>query len=368
LDEQKIKMREDLAYWIGFSKTSGIGPIRLRKLLDHFGDIRSAWEASRNELMASGLNKRSVSMLIKQRDTLDLESELKQIESKSVKLITWDDPNYPSLLLNIHNPPFLLYVRGELLPKDELALGVVGTRSASVYGKETTRQFVEGLAASGITIVSGLAVGIDTQAHKTTLDVGGRTIAVLGSGIDVIYPRRNKKLAHRIMENGAVISEFPLGTPPESQNFPQRNRIISGLSLGVLMVEGKKTSGAGITVRYALEQGREVFAVPGNISNPKTEGPNAFIQQGAKLITCIGDILEELNLSMVVQHTETKTIIPDTPTEALIVKHLNREPIHIDQLGIKTNLSPADISGALVMMELKGYVRHVGGMNYIIAR
>ncbi len=361
-------MLENIPYWIGFNKVSGIGPARLRKLLDYFGNIKAAWYAAPGELAAMGLDKRSITNLVQTRADLDLEAELKRLETLAITVLTWDDEDYPPLLRNISDPPFILYVRGEIVPRDQWALAVVGTRSASVYGKEVTRMLVGGLAASGVTIISGMALGIDAQAHCSALEAGGRTIAVLGSGVDVLYPSQNRKLAESIIETGAVISEFALGSQPEAKNFPRRNRIISGLSLGVLMVEGSERSGARITIDCALEQGREALAIPGNIFNRGSKGPNKLIQRGAKLVTSMGDILEELNLMMVEQHTEAKEVIPDTPIEASILKYMSAEPIHIDELGHHTNLSSAELASTLTMMELKGQVRQVGGMNYVLAR
>jgi len=357
----------DILYWIGFSKVPGIGPARFKKLLEYFGSVEDAWRADPGELAAVGLDKRAVSSLTALRPRINLSLEWQALQTKGITTLTWDDETYPRQLKNIVNPPFVLYVRGSILPRDEWALAVVGTRNASVYGKEVTRTLVEGLAASGVTIVSGLALGIDTQAHASTVAVGGRTLAVLGCGPDTVYPRRNEKLAADIVQHGALVSEFPLGTPPESGNFPRRNRIISGLSMGVLMVEGSVKSGARITVDFALEQGRDVFAVPGNILGRGSAGPNKLIQQGAKLVTTIGDILEELNLKMVAQHTEARKIIPDTPVEAAILPHLSAEPLHVDELGRLTGLTSAELSSALTMMELKGMVRPTGGMSYIIA-
>jgi DNA processing protein len=360
-------LSDKTAYWIGFSKVLGIGPARLRKLLDYYGQIDMAWQANPGELAAIGLDKRAIANLVKTRQTLDLAAEYRAVEARSVKLLTWDDDDYPKHLRHIPDSPFLLYYRGELEAQDQWALAVVGTRSASVYGKEVTRKLAGDLAASGVTIVSGLALGIDAQAHQSALEVGGRTIAVLGSGVDVIYPQRHARLAEEIVEHGALISEFPLGSSPESGNFPRRNRIISGLSLGVLMVEGAEHSGARITIDYALEQGREIFAIPGNIFSRGSSGPNKFIQQGAKLVTCVGDILEELNLKMAIEQTEAKAIIPDTPAEAAILGVLSAEPTHVDELGQRTGLGSAELSSTLTMMELKGQVRQVGGMNYIVA-
>jgi DNA processing protein len=362
-------LSNNLAYWVGFSKVSGIGPAKLRKLLDYFGDLESAWQANLGELAAIGMDKRAITSFGKTRQALDLMAELARIEMLGVQIITWDDETYPPLLRTIADPPFILYVQGDISPRDQWGVAIVGTRTASVYGKEVTRTLAGGLAASGVTIISGLALGIDTEAHQAALDADGRTLAVLGCGVDITYPARNAKLAQRIAAKGALISEFGLGTNPESGNFPRRNRIISGLSLGVVMVEGAEQSGARITIDFALEQGRETFAVPGNILTRGSSGPNKLIQQGAaKLVTSIGDILEELNLTMVEQQAEAQTVIPDTPTEAAILQELSAEPMHIDQLGIYTNLPPAELASTLTMMELKGQVRQVGGMQYVVAR
>lgn len=361
-------MSDDLGYWIGFSKVPGIGPARLRALLDYYGDVASAWQANPGELRAIGLDKRSVESLVKIRSQLDLETELEKLKKFNISVFTWDSPDYPSLLRNISDAPPALYVRGSLRPQDEWAVAVVGTRQATAYGKECTQLLVNGLAQNGVTVVSGLAYGIDTEAHQTAINAGGRTIAVLGCGVDIIYPTENKKLGQAIIEHGALVSEYPLGTNPEGGNFPRRNRIISGLSLGVLFVEGTTQSGARITADYALEQGREVFAVPGSILRQSGSGPNYLIQNGAKLVTQVNDILEELNLTMVAQHVEARAIMPENELEAVLLKQLSTEPMHIDDLGQTTGLAAAELASALTMMELKGMVRQVGGMNYVIAR
>jgi DNA processing protein len=262
----------------------------------------------------------------------------------------------------------VLYVRGSLAPEDDWSLAVVGTRRPTYYGREVTEEIVGDLARNRITIVSGLAKGIDATAHRAALDSGGRTIAIFGCGLDVVYPSDHVKLAREIMERGALVSEFPLGTRPKAENFPRRNRIMSGMSLGVLVVEAGETSGALITARWALEQNREVFAVPGSVLSPASRGTNRLIQEGAKLVRECNDILEELNLTMAVQQMEVKELVPATETESLILKHLSSEPTHIDEVGRQCGLPIATVSSTLAMMELKGTVKQVGGMNYIMAR
>ena len=359
---------DNLEYWIGFSKVAGIGPARLRMLLDYYGSIQAAWQANPGELRAVGLDRRSVENLVKVRNSLDVEAELEKLDRLDVSVLTWDSPDYPPPLKNIPDPPAILYVRGRLKPEDEWAVAVVGTRRATTYGKECTEMLVRGLVESGVTVVSGLAYGIDTEAHRTAVAAGGRTIAVLGCGVDIVYPADNRKLYQAVIEHGALVSEYPVGTNPDSGNFPRRNRIISGLSLGVLVVEGSIQSGARITADYALEQGRDVFAVPGSILRKSGSGPNHLIQHGAKLVTHVNDILEELNLTMIAHHAEARAVIPDNEVEATLLQQLSADPRHIDDLGQATGLPAAEVASTLTMMELKGMVRQVGSMNYVIAR
>ncbi len=355
-------------FWVGFNIVRGIGPAKVRALLQHFGDLERAWEADPGVLQAIGLDRRAIDSLVETRAQLDLDAEMERLAAQSIQAITWDDPAYPPRLLQIPDPPPTLYVKGELLPADEWAVAAVGTRRASVYGKTVTERLVTDLAINHITIVSGLARGIDGQAHRAALEAGGRTIAVLGSGLDVIYPAEHRRLAQEILENGALISEYSLGTRPEASNFPPRNRIISGLSLGVLVVEAGQKSGALITTDYAADQGRDVFAVPGNILAPNSKGTNRLIQDGAKLVMGAEDVLEELNLMMVVQQIEVQAAVPENETEALLLQYLSHEPVHVDDIGRQAGLPIADVTSNLALMELKGMVRQVGGMSYILAR
>ena len=359
----------DTRYWIAFNLVPQIGPVKVRRLLDHFGDLATAWQANLFDLNAAGLDQRAIANLVEARAQINLDAELAKIAHAGVRVLTLDDPAYPRLLSQVDNAPFVLYVKGDLTPADEWAIAIVGTRNASAYGREVTRQIVSDLVCNQITIVSGLARGIDAEAHRAALDAHGRTLAVLGSGVDVIYPSEHAKLAEQIIAHGALLSEYPLGTKPDACNFPPRNRIISGLALGAVVIEGAETSGARITIEDALEQNRETFAVPGNIFHPNARGPNKLIQRGeAKLITCAAEILEELNLTQIAEHQEMRAALPENATEAALLQQLSAEPIHIDDLGRETGLPIATVSSTLALMELKGMVRQIGGMKYIVAR
>ena len=359
--------RDELAYWVGFNVVSGIGPVRFRALRRHFPDLREAWEAEHGELRRAGLDQRAIASLLRARETLSLEEELDKIQRAGARAITWEDEEYPPRLQHIYAPPPVLYIKGRLRPEDEWALAVVGTRRPTPYGRAATRRLVESLARHGIAVVSGLAWGIDTEGHSAALSAGGRTIAVLGSGIDVIYPSEHRHIAERIVEHGAVISECPMGTAPAGKNFPARNRIISGMSLGTLVVEAPRGSGALITAQYALQQGREVFAVPGSIFNPASDGTNRLIQNGAKLVLSIEDILEELNLVAMTAAEEVRKVVPASEEEALLLEHLSIEPVHIDEMSRASGMAAAQVSSTLTLMELKGLVREVGGMCYVLA-
>jgi DNA processing protein len=361
----------DTKYWVGFTLISGIGRVRLSRLEQHFGKLERAWQASATELEMAGLDNRSIESVISNRPKISLDDEMEKLERYKVTVLTIKDEAYPFRLKEIYEPPPVIYVRGSLTPEDDWSLAVVGTRRPTFYGREVSEQIAGDLARNRITIISGLAKGIDATAHRAALDSGGRSIAVFGCGLDIVYPREHVKLARQIMENGALISEFPLGTTPRRENFPLRNRIMSGLSLGVLVVEAGEVSGALITAGHALEQNREVFAVPGSVLSAASRGTNRLIQDGAKLVSGANDILQELNLTMAVQQIEVKELVPATETESIILqilRNLSPEPTHIDELGHQSRLPIATVSSALSMMELKGMVKQVGGMNYIIAR
>lgn len=359
----------DLKYWLGFNLVKGIGPAKVQALLDYFGSLESAWSASEQQLIQIGLDKRAIQSFQTTRSEIDLDVCLRQVEAAGVELLTWNSAKYPDYLQEIPNPPPLLYLQGSLEGIDQWAVAIVGTRRLTAYGRQVTHDLVAGLVRSNITIVSGLARGIDAVAHKTAVELGGRTIAVLGSGLDCIYPSEHRGLAKKIVEgNGALISEYGLGIQPEAKNFPPRNRIISGLSLGVVIVEAGTRSGALITANFAAEQNRDVFAVPGNINSPASAGPNQLIQDGAKLVTKVEDILEELNVHMVVEHTAVQMALPETAEEAALYAYLTAQPTHIDDLSRETGLPSSLVSSTLTIMELKGVVQQVGRMNYVLCR
>jgi len=346
----------------------GIGRVKISQLAEHFTSLEHAWKASAAELKKAGLDSKTVDTIVTLRPTISPDAEVDSLERYKVQTLTCDSSDYPQRLKEIYDYPPVLYVRGTLLPEDECCLAVVGTRRATVYGRQVTEELVTDLARSGITIVSGLAKGIDSIAHRAALEAGARTIAVFACGLDIVYPAENAKLAREVMEHGTLISEYPLGTRPKADNFPRRNRIMSGLSLGVLVIEAGESSGALITANQALEQNREVFAVPGSILSPASRGTNNLIQEGAKLVRNYIDILEELNLAMMAQQLEMKELLPADKTESLLLKQLSREPAHIDEICRNSGLAAALVSSALAMMELKGMVKQVGGMNYVLAR
>jgi DNA processing protein len=360
----------DEKYWLGFNIAKGIGPAKLQALLNYFGTLENAWHAPEMQWKKVGLDGRTIRSLRATREQEDLDKRMVGLKNAGISLTTWQTGNYPTYLREIPNAPPTLYVKGEIIEADQYAVAIVGTRRLTSYGKQITRDLVRGLVAKGITIVSGLARGIDTIAHRTAVEMGGRTIAVLGSGIDEIYPPENRKLAQEITDKqqGAIISEYALGVRPEAKNFPPRNRVISGLSLGTVVVEAAAKSGALITANFAVEQDREVFAVPGNVNSPASAGPNRLIQQGAKLITSADDILDELNVAMVVEKVATQMVLPESKEEAELLRYLSKQPTHIDDLIRKSNLGNANVSSMLMMLELKGIVQQVGGMKYVLVR
>jgi len=359
---------DDKRYWIGFNLIKGIGAVRMQALIQHFGDLEVAWKAAPADLAEAGLGAKVIERVLQAREEVDLGKLWEKIESQGIKILTWQDEAYPGRLKEIDQPPPVLYIRGEYLPDDLFAVAIVGTRRVTAYGRQITEEISSFLAANGITVISGLARGVDAIAHQSTLKAGGRTIAVLGCGVDKIYPPEHRGLAEQMMERGAIISDYALGTPPDASNFPPRNRIISGLSLAVVVVEAGETSGALITAEFAAEQGREVFAVPGSILAPQSKGTNKLIQKGALPLLSMDDLMQALDLTRVGEQKAARKVIPADETEARLMNVLGSEPLHVDEIRNQAELPIEKVSATLALMELKGMVRQVGGMNYVAVR
>ena len=356
-------------YYLGFSKVKGIGPARLKGLITYFGNLKKAWEADPSEWTKALGGHASISEeFSKTREKLDIKKYDEQILSMGIEYTTIEDVHYPSLLKQIHDPPFILFYKG-LLKKHTLNIAIVGSRVCSNYGKEVTKYLSVRLAQKGINVVSGMARGIDSHAHLGALSAEGYTTAVLGSGLDVIYPPENKGMFNRIIQNGLVISEFSPGMPPEAANFPARNRIISGLSQGVIVVEAAAKSGSLITVDFALEQGRDVFAVPGNITSKNSKGTNNLIKQGAKIITDIDSVLEEyadswdMNDESSLQSYNHKVALSDK--EKLVLNLIADSPVEVDYLCVKAGLKPDELNSVLTLLEIKGLINQVCGKKII---
>jgi DNA processing protein len=298
----------------------------------------------------------------------DPVTEEERLAALGASALTIEEPEYPAALRNLPDPPPVLFVRGELCVADEWAVAIVGTRRATPYGRQVAEYLGGALAEAGVTVVSGLARGIDGCAHRAALAAGGRTIAVLAHGLDTVYPPEHGRLAQDIAASGALVTEFPPGTRPDAPNFPRRNRILAGLAQATVVVEAGHTSGALITADLALEQGREVFAVPGNIFSPTNQGSNRLIKEGARPMTSPRDLLEELHLSMTLEKRSMRETLPADSTESAVLAQLGSEPLHVDELSRAMGLPVATVSSTLVLMELKGLARQVGALNYIRSR
>ncbi len=364
---------KDMKSWLALSTAPNIGPIRYVSLVKHFGSPEKVLSASEKELAELPDIGTVIASNISNKISWDkAEEQLRLLEKNQVQILTFKDDDYPQILLSIYDPPPFLFVKGEVKRDDRNAVAIVGCRSASHYGKRITERIGRELAQRGITIVSGLARGIDSIGHLSALKENGRTLAVFGSGLDVLYPPENKKLAQQIQSSGAILSEFFLGTKPEAQNFPRRNRLISGLSLGVVIVEAGNKSGALLTARCALEQNREVFAIPGNLGSKNSEGTNRLIKEGAKLVTSVEDILEELRLDTkgekpvsYLQHEKDLSQLSET--EKSIFKLISDEPYHIDKIASQVPLSVPEALSALLSLELKGLIKQLSGKMFVRA-
>lgn len=355
----------DRSYWLGFHLVPGIGATRLAALIEYFGGIAEAWHASPGALRASGLGSRASDALIATRARISLDAEMERVELAGVHFLTLEDDDYPRLLREIPSPPLVLYVRGTLQPSDEAAVAIVGTRRVTSYGREMSHRIASELASAGVTIVSGLARGVDGVAHLATLEAGGRTVAVLGCGLDTIYPPEHRALAGRITESGALVSEFPLGTRPDAANFPVRNRIISGLSLGIVVIEAPLKSGALITANFAADHGRTVLAVPGSALSSASAGTIQLLRDGATIATNGSDVLAALDLGTRQIEMDVRQALPTNDLERAVLDFLGSEPKHIDEIAIESGFQIGTLSAQLLQMQLKGLVRNVGTQHYV---
>ena len=392
----------DLKYWVALSRLPQLGAVRFRRLEAYFGELEAAWRADGRQLQAAGLKEGDAAELLAARAGISPDAELAALDKAGFAAVNWHSGRYPLRLKQIADPPPVLYYAGTLEPDaDDRSLAVVGTRSPTEYGKRAAAALTRDLAANGLTIVSGLALGIDGIAHRSALEAGGRTIAVLAGGLDRVYPKEHADLFRRIQQQGAIVSEHPPGVRPLSGRFPRRNRLISGITMGTLVVEAGVKSGTRYTVYQALEQNREVFCVPGEIFSPASAFTNRMIQEGAKLVLNCGDILEELNLpaTAAAASSDNQTaangattppaasagqqqkppagqqekmdfqaaapIIEEVGEEAALLAYLHDEPLHVDELRRQSGLTINAVNGMLALLELQGKVKQVGSLHYV---
>lgn len=349
---------------VALNMMSRIGPVGVRKLIEALGSVQAIFGASRDDLRsARGIGRETAEAIVEQRDALDWRGEMERAEREGLRVLTPGDAEYPPSLKQIYDPPLALYVRGQVETRDRHAVAVVGTRRPTLYGRETTARLTGQLARSGLTIVSGLAEGVDTVAHEAALAAGGRTLAVIGSGMDCLYPSSNEALAERVAVQGAVLSEFPFGRKPDKTTFPIRNRVVSGLSMGVLVTEAGRTSGALITVRQALDQGRTVFAVPGRIDSNASQGTNELLKQGAQCVTGVDDVLSAFEM-LIPKSAVTPAgggaarFAPAlSEREAVVVELIRGGLQDVDGLIRQSGISAADIGTVLVGLEMKRVAR-----------
>ena len=366
---------EEKSYWLGFSMFLGIGPKKFNLLLEHFGSAKNAWEAPLDELKTIGIGTKVPEDFAAFRKNFSIEGYEQLLQAKGVKYLIVSEASYPQRLAKINNPPFILYIRGNpdiLMPhsakgyggaQQDKMIAIVGTRKITSYGRQVTEMFTQELVHAGCIIVSGLALGVDAVAHKATLDAGGKTIADLGCGVDCCYPSTNSRLYDEILDKGgAIVSEYGLGVPPNQGSFPSRNRIIAGLSQGVLVTEGAVDSGSLITAKDAFENNRPVFAVPGPITSTLSKGPYELIQKGGRLVTSGREVLEALHIKGITGTTSTTILKGDTEEEQKIIDLLGEQEMDFDEIVKKTNIQSSMVGGILSLMEMKGMVKSSEGM------
>jgi DNA processing protein len=342
------------------------GLLRTRRLIKHFGSAKKVFELPRSAIVRAGVSPDKADIIVKKRENIDPEKEWAHLQKEALRTVSVGDALYPPLLKETYSAPLLLYVRGDVTALVRQSIAVVGTRAASSYGRGVLPSFVEEFCRAGLSIVSGLAQGIDAVAHRAAVECGGITVGVLGCGLDTVFPKLNAPLAEAMLAHGgALVSEYPLGTPPLKQHFPARNRIIAGLSRCILVAESRKKGGALITARQALEAGRDVFAIPGPIGSPTSEGTNTLIREGATLVTAPSQILDELSLSLEPMPTPREELELSSDEQS-IISLLTEEPRYVDTIIKATKLEPHVVNAALTELELKGAIRHLGGNRYSV--
>lgn len=355
-------------YWLGISAFNKIGPKRFAVLYKYFKNVKDIWGSGKGDLIKAGLFEKIASDFVSFREKFDPASCFLRLQKLGIRVITIENKEYPESLKKTDSAPFLLYIMGQILPEDSLALGIVGTRKITSYGRQVTENLTSLLVGSGITIVSGLAYGVDSVAHNTAIDSGGRTIGVWAGGLDTITDGYRKNLVSKILKDkrGAVVSEYPLGFSPQVSTFPQRNRIIAGLSLGVLVTEAAEDSGSLITAKYAQKFKRQVFAVPGPITSTMTSGTAKLLKGGAKLVYSVRDILDELEIEQRAKIQEVRKILPDDKNEEMILKILENEEKTVDQIVRDSKIKSGPIASILTLMEIKGKIKNMGNGTYAI--
>jgi len=370
-----MALQDEFAPWLALARVKGLGCVSFKKLVGRFGDPTLALSAPPGELgTIDGLQRDAIDGLVGFSRWAEVADDLKRLRDAGITLVRYIDADYPARLRTIADPPPLLYVRGALASADERAVAIVGSRSASDYGRRVARDLARGLASYGFTVVSGMARGVDGMAHETALNAGGRTIAVLGSGVERAYPPEHDKLYQRIAKLGGVISELPMGTKPMAFNFPARNRLISGLSLGVVVVEATEKSGSLITASLAVDQGREVFAVPGEVGSSRSRGAHQLIRQGAKLVESVNDIIEEIAPQLVRRAGAVgqgaARQLPESSRAAVrkVYALLQERSLQIDEIIENSGLMSAEVLGILLDLELQGYLRQLPGKVYTVER
>lgn len=354
---------EDARYWVGFQRAQRIGPVRLRRLIERFGTLEEAWRATPGQL-GSVLDQASVDAVVSTRSSVELDREMDKVAKAGASVLTLDDPAYPRLLAQVPSAPPVLYVRGSITRADDRAVGIVGTRRTTSYGLDVAGGMGRDLATYGVTVVSGLALGVDGAAHRGALAADGRTIGVLGCGVDVVYPASHRKLYDEMAERGAIVSDYAMGTKPNGVNFPPRNRIIAGLSVGIVVVEAPAKSGALITVDFAADYGREVFAVPGSVLGEHNRGSHRILRDGARLVTSAADVVQDLGMGVVEPGVPKQQTLPLTAEEQHLLNYVRWDPQHIDEIAEAAGIPAHEAAALSTMLELKGAIKDKGGQTY----